>query len=336
MCAMINTNEKFITSSNEKTFSYVPIGIYKILFNGRKLCCLFKEELQLKLNDYCSKQILKVINKSKIHYEIKEYNLVKYFDYNINLECEINSSNKIISIIYDQQKLEVHREESILKLQPKTNYLITDFKIYKTYGIITSEGRRYFISSVVGNILEKYFKCENKKISCTYDNKVCHPKLTLITDEEIETTKGYKMLLCSLKLEINRCSFTFYINKSEYLNYSTPNEYSFIVFLVLGNRLLGYDYIKDKYYDLRYEQNLILSNVNQEIASKFDKLENQNVYTYVLSNGNKRGVKITVNGKVTRQLGGLSNAFKKVLDISLLSSQIPEETGFLEEEIEDL
>ena len=158
-----------------------------------------------------------------------------------------------------------------------------------------------------------------------YNNKKTIAKLTLITGDELITENGSK-LLQSLKLEINNKKFTFYINDINTINYEKEDKYCFLVMHVYNNSLYnnliyGYEFRKDKYYCLKFEEKLILNNIDQEIARNFQMIIKQDCYTYLLSNNAKCGMIINIDKykNITTKLVKLNGkCFEELLDISLL------------------
>ena len=119
--------------------------------------------------------------------------------------------------INNEEPLSIYKEDIISELKSFNSYIISKFfsisNIY--FYIITSNGHRYYVNKEVMNILRKYFKYEDGKIVCMYNNKKEIAKLTLITENEMD----YVGILQSLELEINNKKFTFYINRYKYLGW---------------------------------------------------------------------------------------------------------------------
>lgn len=261
-----------------------------------------------------------------------EYHTYHYNHYSyINLICEINGEYKKIYIQdlkSNKSPILIYKLSYILDLKPNTEYIISNFSKSENNlnGIITSEKCKYYVNKKVIDILEKYFKSEDDKIYCTYNNKEEIAKLTLVTEDEIITEDEIKMLHQSLKLEIGDKSFTFYINNHNLVNYKKEGKYCFLTMyiyddLIFGNTIYGYEFKENKYYCLKNEEKLILNNINQEIAKNFRKMKNQDLYTYLLSNNEKYGMIINIDEykNITYKLSKLNDkCFKSLLDISLL------------------
>ena len=88
-----------------------------------------------------------------------------------------------------------------------------------------------------------------------------------------------------------------------------------------NNLIYGYEFKEGEYYYLKHEEKLILKNIDKEIAKNFKNMENQNLYTYLLSNNEKCGmiVNIDKDNNITYKLVKLNDkCFESLLDISLL------------------
>ena len=199
------------------------------------------------------------------------------------------------------------------------------------------------------NILEKYFEYNTyedntyyngKKhiITCTYNKKRNFPKLTLITGDEIITDNGIKILSQKLCLDLydnfkmtygNIGSYTFYINNHKLIDYKKEGRYNFLAMHIYNNNnssydnnmILGYEFKEKEYYYLKFEEKLILKNIDKEITKNFKNMENQNLYTYLLSNNEKCGMIVNIDKdlSVTHKLVKLNDkCFESLLDISLL------------------
>ena len=255
--------------------------------------------------------------------------------------CEINNGYKefFIEVSINEKiikKYPFYSSSNIVNLKPYREYIITDFtKSKHKYGFITSknkshgyedEANKYYISKKVIDILEKYFKCKNDKIYCVYNNKKEIAKLTLITEDEILTEDGSTKILQSLKLEIGNKKFTFYINNPKVIDYKKEGKYCFLAMHIYNNSLYnnliyGYEFKEYEYYYLKHEEKLILKNIDKEISMNFKNMENQNLYTYLLSNNEKCGmiVNIDKDNNITHKLVKLNDkCFESLLDISLL------------------
>lgn len=267
--------------------------------------------------------------------------------------CEINNGYKefFIEAPIDEKnnkKYPLYASYHIYNLIPYREYIITNFaKLKCEYGIIMSDVTyssyykdidqyythkedskcsKYYINKKVIDILEKYFKCEKDKIYCIYNHKKEIAKLTLITEDEIITEDGSTKILQSLKLEIGNKRFTFYINDINTINYEKEDKYCFLVMHIYNNSLYnnliyGYEFRKDKYYCLKFEEKLILNNIDREIARNFQMMLKQDCYTYLLSNNAMCGMIINIDKykNITTKLVKLNDkCFEEMLDISLL------------------
>lgn len=264
--------------------------------------------------------------------EIDRYGDDPIFLYkNVYLICKINDEYKevyIQELEFNEKPILIYKLCFVSNLKPNTEYIISNFSKTENNnkGIIVSEGIKYYINEKVLNTLETYFKCEDDKIICIYNNKKEIAKLTLVTEDEIITEDEIKMLHQSLKLEIGDKSFTFYINNHNLVNYKKEGKYCFLTMyiyddLIYGNTIYGYEFKENKYYCLKNEEKLILNNINQEIAKNFRKMKNQDLYTYLLSNNKKYGMIINIDEykNITYKLSKLNDkCFKSLLDISLL------------------
>ena len=88
-----------------------------------------------------------------------------------------------------------------------------------------------------------------------------------------------------------------------------------------NNLILGYEFKEKEYYYLKFEEKLILNNINKKIAKNFEEMKKQDLYNYLLSNNTKCGMTISIdeNGDIIYKLVKLNDKnFKLVLDISLL------------------
>lgn len=229
--------------------------------------------------------------------------------FNISNDNIVISSTKWYNYDYDDRNYEYDDRE---------NYNDN----YKNY----NKKDKHYINKRVINILETYFRCENGKIYCIYNNKKEIANLTLETGNIILTEDGNTIIPQKLCLNINDKYFSFYINDHNNINYKEKGEYYFLDMHVysdsmFNNLIYGYDFVKGKYYYLKFEEKLILKNIDQKIAKKFRNMESQNLYTYLLSNNEKCGMIISIDevNNVTHKLVKLNDkCFKSHLDISLL------------------
>lgn len=325
-----------------KDFYNVQEGTYKAYFNGCDLCCLFsisKSTLKYILNKNDSNLIFERVKDLK--HEIIKISDQYYCDYNIELinkikckscskikcKCSKKYKYKEINIkINNEEPLSIYKEDIISELKTFNSYIISKFfsvsNIY--FYIIASNGHRYYVNKEVMYILRKYFKCEDGKIVCMYNNKKEFAKLTLITKE----SESWIGIFQSLKLEIDNKKFTFYINRfTELYTYKSKYPLDFSIFLICYNPIyrynviLGYEPNIDIYYKLYYdERNFLLEHINQKIAKKFNDGENINIYTYLSYNNKYYGLKVKVNERETNVINllKLDNVFETILDISLL------------------
>ena len=322
-----------------KDFYNVKAGTYKAYFNGCDLCYLFsisKSILKYILNKNDSNLIF--VRVKDLKHEIIKISDQYYCDYNIELinkikckscskiKCKCSKKYKYVEIyikINNEEPLSIYKEDIISELKSFNSYIISKFfsisNIY--FYIITSNGHRYYINKEVINILRKYFKHEDGKIICMYNNKKEIAKLTLITEE----LKSWIGIFQSLKLEIGNKKFTFYINRFKERNDNKKNTHKLSIFLICYNSIyrynviLGYEPNTDIYYRLYYdEREFLLKHINQEIAKKFNDGENINIYTYLSYNNKYYGLKVNERKTNDNNLLKLDNVFETILDISLL------------------
>ena len=307
--------------------------------------CLYKNNIKL--------EILEIINEKKVGYKISDdmliYKINKPSICNNYFICKrINSSIEEFFIETKNNEKYPHNEKYPLytdlfgiAFYPKIHYNINNFHLNER-NYITSINSSTFVTGKkydrecgdarmnirIKDILETYFKCENDKIYCKYNNKKEIAKLTFITDNIIETDDDTNILLQSLRLEIGNKKFTFYINNPKLIDYNKEGKYCFLVMhirsdpcLISNNLILGYEFNKDKYYYLKYEEKLILKNIDKKIAGKYINMKNQDLYTYLLSNNERCGMTINIDKdhNVTYKLVKLNDkCFEKLIDISLL------------------
>lgn len=255
-------------------------------------------------------------------------------------------------------------EDNILKLEPNNEYIIYGFEKTIYGNVIYAKNKKneinyYYVNNKVMNILEKYFKSkrdnyyQDEKIYCTYNNKEVMPRsgLILITEDKIITDNGMKVLYQKLCLDLGIGSFTFYINKAKFIDYKKEGRYNFLIMHIYNNDnqynnfILGYEFKEKEYYYLKFEEKLILKNIDIDIAKNFEEMKKQDLYTYLLSNNEKRGMTISIDKdhNITYRLVWLNDDFFKsksisTLDISLLKSQIvsePCEINHFNGEVED-
>lgn len=306
-----------------------------------------------------------------------------YYDQNIKFVYEQKDKYKKIFYLekssrkyqlYDSNNDNIFEwyADNILKLEPNNEYIIYNFEKTIYGNIIYAKNKKneinyYYINNKVMNILEKYFKSKKEDsyyyIYCTYNNYEARASsLTLITGDKIITDDGIKVLrqklylkdLCVNDLRVGYyCagSYTFYINNHKFIDYKKEGRYNFLAMYIYNNDnqynnlILGYEFKEKEYYYLKFEEKLILKNIDKEIAKNFEEMKKQDLYTYLLSNNEKRGMTISIDKdhNITYRLVKLSDDFFKsksisTLDISLLKSQIvsePCEINHFNGEVED-
>lgn len=224
-------------------------------------------------------------------------------------------------------------------------YPITKFWLFKNDNksgyITTDDGKEYWINKACYEILKEYFKMQNGKITCIYNSRLVYPKLTLITEDEVEfEIPGYngpnnKKIVQKLKLEIDNKSFTFYLNYANKINFTKEGLYKFSTLLVIYNKIiLGYECNEDKYYNLSQFNDYILKNIDKntsslikkELKSKTKK-SGQNksdmncIFTYLYKKDLPLGLGIEIDKDNNFQIinGKLNKTFETILDITKLS-----------------
>ena len=349
----MNSANNNTIDSVKYSFYNIETGIYKAYFNGDDICCLSLiksiktkipkiKKIKYKLNKNDSYLIYKHIKDLKP--EIIKISKQYYCNYNIELiseekySCDEKHDHKydgehkykeIYIKINNEVPLLIYHKNIISMLDTYSRYIISNFSesSHSVYsGIITSNGYKYYVINKVISTLKKYFKCEDGKMVCMYNNKKEIAKLTLIT-EDIMRDVG---MLQSLELEINNKKFTFYVNRYKYLEFVDRGVYKLLVFHIHHdskshrNQLLGYEPYKNIYYDLTYyininETKFVLNNINQEIAKKIKRDENIDFYTYIHNNNKNNGLIYTkVFNKLSKKFAEILSIFEKILDISLL------------------
>ena len=182
-----------------------------------------------------------------------------------------------------------------LELSANNKYSIVKFWLFKnskTGYITTDNGKDYWINKTCYEILEDYFKMQNGKLTCIYNSKLVYPKLTLITEDEVNfEIKSKTIQICNsqksssssdgtnnkkiiqkLKLEIEGKTFTFYLNYSDKIDFTKEGLYKFSSLLVLYNKIiLGYEYSEDKYYNLSQFNDYILKNIDKDTSALIKK-----------------------------------------------------------------
>lgn len=316
----------------------------------------FDADGEILYENFVKLNIFKFLN-SLQEYDIysKEFNAkeINEPDSKVHINYEVDD-DRTESIIF----IEVTVNEKIYKYPIYTNiysilfpdmyYPITGFNISNNNIIISSskwcnydyddreddnnecknynKNDKHYINKRVIDILETYFRCENGKIYCIYNNKKEIAELTLKTGDVILTEDGNTIIPQKLCLYIDNKYFSFYINDHNNINYKEKGEYYFLDMHVYSNSMFnnliyGYDFVKGKYYYLKFEEKLILKNIDQKIAKKFKNNESQNLYTYLSYNNEKCGMIISIDevNNITHKLVKLNDkCLKSHLDISLL------------------
>ncbi|MDY6058057.1 MAG: hypothetical protein SPI36_02280 [Candidatus Onthovivens sp.] len=239
-----------------------------------------------------------------------------------------------------------------LELSAKNKYSIVKFWLFKnskTGYITTDDGKDYWINKTCYEILEDYFKMQNGKLTCIYNSKLVYPKLTLITEDEVNfeikskissssVGTNNKKIIQKLKLEIDEKSFTFYLNYSDKIDFTKEGLYKFSSILVLYNKIiLGYEYSEDKYYNLSQFNDYILKNIDKDTSalikkelkssqrqaspSEKSKKSMKLNYTYLYKNNLPLGLGIKIDNDHNFQIinGKLDKTFERILDITKLS-----------------
>lgn len=235
-----------------------------------------------------------------------------------------------------------------LELSVKNKYSIVKFWLFKnskTGYITTDDGKDYWINKTCYEILEDYFKMQNGKLTCIYNSKLVYPKLTLITEDEVNfeiksktssssVGTNNKKIIQKLKLEIDEKSFTFYLNYSDKIDFTKEGLYKFSSILVLYNKIiLGYEYSEDKYYNLSQFNDYILKNIDKDTSALIkkelkSKKSGQNKsesmklnYTYLYKKDLPLGLGIKIDNDHNFQIinGKLDKTFERILDITKLS-----------------
>lgn len=246
-----------------------------------------------------------------------------------------------------------------LELLANNKYSIVKFWLFKnskTGYITTDDGKDYWINKTCYEILEDYFKMQNGKLTCIYNSKLVYPKLTLITEDEVNfeiksktssssVGTNNKKIIQKLKLEIDNKTFTFYLNYSDKIDFTKEGLYKFSSLLVLYNKIiLGYEYSEDKYYNLSQFNDYILKNIDKDTSALIkkelkssrrqaspsekskksgqNKSESMNLnYTYLYKNNLPLGLGIKIDNDHNFQIinGKLDKTFERILDITKLS-----------------
>ena len=271
----------------DETYKYYNIqeGTYRVVLDYF-LCELFSidnsEKIKYQPNYYISELIYNKIE-NILPNTIKISDIVKNNNYDIRLICKIKEETKEFYVqLFDKKEL-IYSMEIINKLQPNKKYIITNF-IKTNYGniIITSDGKRYWIGRKLMQILKDYFNVEDNQIICYYNNKFKNVRLTLITGDEL-TLNNTKILYQSLKMEIDNKKFTFYINKSNFIDFNKKGLYHFMFMYNYRHSILyAYEYLQDEYYCLTHkERKILLDNIDQKISRTFNDISKEYTYNYL-------------------------------------------------------
>lgn len=330
--------ENFITDEelvNSSVCSYYNVeeGTYKILFDKYDICYLFdNDDLIYELNDSKSYSILRRIKDLNLNSKAINISDHNYLDYNVKLIIMINNDNKEIFIQTPNEELIFIDEINItLNLKANSEYIITNFEKSKYSGIITtSTGQKYYICRKLLDILQRYFKCKNNKITCVYNNKEEIPKLTLITNQwdEFKNIQGeyIPILRQRLKMEIGEKKFSFYVNNSDFIN-NKEHLYCFSAVYIHDDNIFAYDITKDKYYYLNgdYIGQLMLNNIDKKINHDYNHNVNLDLYTCIIKDNEKQCINIEDKPKEIKYyfVKLQDNSFNTVLDISLLQDNKP-------------
>ena len=338
-------NNVNLTDLPAKCFKNIDSGTYKVLIDVETnddeetiTCYLIlknkSKSLAYRLNNGDSYAIF--INVDNLKFRNINYSEHSYRDYNIILKC--NNNDKFIKVsikIKKKQTIILCDEEIIHNLEPNTKYIISNFtrSSNKNRSTIISKNYKYYIDDNVINILVKYFKCEDNGIYCLYNGKKEKVKLTLITEgnssfyswnDYYGGWNQYSTLRQSLEMKIGKKKFSFYINNPKFIDFNNKEEgkYRFLVIYFKDRNIFAYEHKEDRYYCIKDDKYIkkILKDVDQSIAEQYKKGRNLNVYTYLLSNNEKRSLTIKDKSKFTERyrLSKLSRVFQTKLDITLV------------------
>ena len=326
-----NTIEQMMSNCKpvvlDETYKYYNIqeGTYKVVLDFLDLCILFSidnsEKNKYQPNYYISRLIYNKIE-SILPSTIKISDIEDNNDnYDIKLICEIKEENKEFYVqLFDKKEL-VYSMEIVNRLQSNKKYIITNF-MKTNYGniIITSDGKRYWIGRKLMKILKDYFHAKDNQIICYYNNQFKNAKLTLITGDEI-ILNNTKILYQSLRLEIDNKKFTFYINKSNFIEFNKEGSYHFMfMYNYRHSMLYAYEYLKDEYYCLTHkERKILLDNIDQKISRTFNDINNQYTYNYLTDNDKNLHsfiIKVNKNKTISVELENIEIPFETTLDIT--------------------
>lgn len=348
-----NVQEPDIYSARKKW--YILISDWKYIRNYRYcICsdeidnCLYKNNIKLEKLEIIDKikaddkftddMVIYKINEpsicnnyficnKKTYYNSKEFfieikNEEKYEEYPLYIEIYNTKFNILtVDMFYNIYKFYLDKNNNINSIKSST------FHVDKFY-IKPKNDDYVHINKRIKDILKTYFICKNDNIYCVYNDKKEIAKLTFITENIIETDDHRSILTQNLRLNIGDKKFHFYINNPKLIDYNKECKYCFLVMhirsdpqLLSNNLILGYEFNQNKYYYLKYEERMILKNIDNEIAGKYINMKKQDLYTYLLSNNERCGMTINIDKdhNVTYKLVKLNDkCFEKLIDISLL------------------
>lgn len=338
-------NNVNLTDLPAKCFKNIDSGTYKVLIDVEtnddeetNTCYLIlknnSKSLVYRLNNGDSNMIF--VNVDNLKFRNINYSEHYYRDYNIILKC--NNNDKFIKVsikIKKKQTIILYDEENIHDLKSNTKYIISNFtrSSNKNRSTIISKNYKYYIDDNVINILVKYFKCEDNGIYCLYNGKKEKVKLTLTTEGNSSFYSWndyyggwdqYSTLRQSLEMKIGKKKFSFYVNNPKFIDFDNKEEgkYRFLVIYFKDRNIFAYEHKEDKYYCIKDDKyiNKILKNIDPKISEKYKKGYKLNVYTYLLSNNEKRGLTIKDKSKFSERyrLSKLSRVFQTKLDITLV------------------
>lgn len=338
-------NNVNLTDLPAKCFKNIDSGTYKVLIDVEtnddeetNTCYLIlknnSKSLVYRLNNGDSNMIF--VNVDNLKFRNINYSEHYYRDYNIILKC--NNNDKFIKVsikIKKKQTIILYDEENIHDLKSNTKYIISNFtrSSNKNRSTIISKNYKYYIDDNVINILVKYFKCEDNGIYCLYNGKKEKVKLTLTTEGNSSFYSWndyyggwdqYSTLRQSLEMQIGKKKFSFYVNNPKFIDFDNKEEgkYRFLVIYFKDRNIFAYEHKEDKYYCIKDDKyiNKILKNIDPKISEKYKKGYKLNVYTYLLSNNEKRGLTIKDKSKFSERyrLSKLSRVFQTKLDITLV------------------
>lgn len=338
-------NNVNLTDLPAKCFKNIDSGTYKVLIDVETnddeeiiTCYLIlknkSKSLAYRLNNGDSNMIF--VNVDNLKFRNINYSEHYYRDYNIILKC--NNNDKFIKVsikIKKKQTIILCDEENIHDLKSNTKYIISNFtrSSNKNRSTIISKKLKYYIDDNVINILVKYFKCEDNGIYCLYNGKKEKVKLTLTTEGNSSFYSWndyyggwdqYSTLRQSLEMKIGKKKFSFYVNNPKFIDFDNKEEgkYRFLVIYFKDRNIFAYEHKEDKYYCIKDDKYIkkILKNIDPKISEKYKKGYKLNLYTYLLSNNEKRGLTIKDKSKFSERyrLSKLSRVFQTKLDITLV------------------